>query len=317
MLVNGLNPKCRESGTLSWDDTRMARRRRGVSPSRPGWIGRKRDIGLSQSDTSAMSEYALALSEAEVGRYRLMAANALRLEAAHLRDAGVVPGAVVADVGCGPAAMSVELAAEVGPTGRVIGIERDERALATARSLVERSGVDNVELRAGTAEETGIQPGSVDVAMMRHVLAHNGGHEQSIVDHLATLPRAGGTVYLVDVDLTALRMIDADPELDDLAERYARFHAMRGNDPRMGLRLGHLLRAAGLEVASFTGTYTIIEAPPGMRPPAWAAREAMLADGAATTEDVERWRAAFSRSDAAATRPTIFAPSFVAVGRRP
>jgi len=264
-----------------------------------------------------MSEYALALSEAEVARYRMMAANALTLEEALLRAAGVGPGAVVADVGCGPAAMSVELAKEVGPDGRVIGIERDEQALATARSLVEQSGVTNVEVRAGTAEETGIEPGSVDLAMMRHVLAHNGGREQAIVDHLATLPRAGGSVYLVDVDLTALRMIDADPELDDLSEKYARFHAMRGNDPRIGLRLSHLLRAAGLEVASFTGSYTIIEAPPGMRPPSWAAREAMLAERAATVEDVERWGAAFSRSDAASTRPLIFAPGFVAFGRKP
>ncbi len=264
-----------------------------------------------------MTDYTLAVSEVEVARYRMMAAHALILEAAHLRAAGIVPGAVIADVGCGPAAMSVELAAEVGPSGRVIGIERDEQALAAARSLVEQSGVTNVELRAGSAADTGIEPGSVAVVMMRHVLAHNGGHEQSIVDHLATLPRAGGAVYLVDVDLTAFRLVDADPELDDLSDKYARFHATRGNNPSIGLRLSHLLRAAGLEVTSFTGGYSIIDAPPGMRPPSWAAREAMLAEGAATPEDVERWKAAFVRSDAAATRPMIFAPSFVAIGRKP
>lgn len=264
-----------------------------------------------------MTDYTLAISDVEVARYRMMAASALHLEAAQLQAAGVVPGAVVADVGCGPAAMSVELAAQVGPSGRIIGIERDEQALATARALVAQSGVTNVEVRAGNAADSGIEPGSVDVAMMRHVLAHNGGHEQSIVDHVATLPRSGGTVYLVDVDLTAMRIVDADPELDDMADKYARFHAMRGNDPRIGLRLSHLLRAAGLAVASFTGSYSIIEAPPGVRPPAWAAREAMLAEGAATTEDFERWNAAFARSDAAATRPLIFAPNFVAVGRKP
>jgi precorrin-6B methylase 2 len=264
-----------------------------------------------------MTDYTLRISDAEVARYRMMATNALILEEAQLRAAGVGPGAVVADVGCGPAAMSVELAAQVGPNGRIIGIERDEQALATARALVEQSGVSNVEVRAGNAAETGIEPGSADVVMMRHVLAHNGGHEQSIVDHLATLPRAGGTVYLVDVDLTAIRIVDADPELDDLTEKYARFHAMRGNDPRIGLRLSHLLRAAGLEVASFTGHYIIIDAPPGLRPPAWAARDAMLAEGAATPEDLERWNAAFECSDAAATRPLIFAPNFVAIGRKP
>src|SRR2546423_1043501 len=83
-----------------------------------------------------------------------------------------------------------------------------------------------------------------DYAMMRHVLAHNGGHEQAIVDPLATLPRPGGTVYLVDVDLAAVRILDADPELDDLSERYVRFHVARGDDPIVGLRLGNFLRAA-------------------------------------------------------------------------
>ena len=263
-----------------------------------------------------MTDYSLAISDVEVARYRMMAASALLLEAGQLRAAGVVPGAVVADVGCGPAAMSVELAAQVGPSGRVIGIERDEQALATARSLVQQSDVTNVEVRSGDAADSGVEPGSVDVAMMRHVLAHNGGHEPAIVDHLATLPRAGGTVYLVDVDLTAMRIVDADPELDDLADKYVRFHTMRGNDPRIGLRLSRLLQNAGLEVASFTGTYNIIDAPPGMRPPAWAARAAMLAEGAASSEDFERWNAVFARSDAAATRPLIFAPSFVAVGRK-
>lgn len=263
-----------------------------------------------------MTDYTLAVSDVEVARYRIMAAQAMVLEAAQMRAAGIVPGAVVADVGCGPAAMSVLLAAEVGPSGRVIGIERDERALAAARSVMEQSGVTNVEVRAGDAAASSIESGSVDVAMMRHVLAHNGGHEQSIVDHLATLPRTGGAVYLVDVDLTAFRVIDADPDLDDLSEKYARFHAMRGNDPRIGLRLRHLLVAAGLEVTSFTGGYNIIDAPPGMRPPAWAAREAMLAEGAAAPEDFERWGAAFARSDAAVSRPTIFAPSFVAIARK-
>jgi len=264
-----------------------------------------------------MADYTLAISDAEVARYRLMAENALLHEAAELRVAGVVPGAVVADVGCGPAAMSVTLAAEVGPSGRVIGIERDEAALATARSLVAATGVPNVELRAGDAAATGIAAGSVDVAMMRHVLAHNGGLEQFIVNHLATLPREGGTVYLVDVDLTAIRITDADPDLADVSEKYVRFHANRGNDPLVGLRLRDLLQNAGLDVLSFTGSYNIVTFAPGMRPPAWAAREAMLAEGAASADDLGRWEAAFARTDASAVRPVVFAPNFVAVGRKP
>jgi hypothetical protein len=69
-------------------------------------------------------------------------------------------------------------------------------------------------------------------------------------------------------------------------------------------------------VLTFVGYYSIIAAPPGMRAPAWAARAAMLSEGAASQEDIERWGAAFDRIDASPARPTIFAPTLVAVGRR-
>lgn len=267
-------------------------------------------------DAGGMADYTLAVSEAEIARYRMMAQHALSGETRQLALAGITTGADVADVGCGPAAMSVELAGLVGPTGSVIGVEREDTALAAAHHVVADSGHVNVELRQGTATATGIEAGSVDVAMMRHVLAHNGGDEQRIVDHLATLVRPGGSVYLVDVDLTAVRVLDADPDLADLTEVYAAFHAARGNDPRIGLRLGQLLARAGLEVVDFTGSYNILDMPPGIRPPLWAARDAMMAQGAATQADVDRWGAAFDRVDAATERPTLFAPTFLGIGRR-
>lgn len=61
----------------------------------------------------------------------------------------------------------------------------------------------NADVRRGQATDTGLGADSFDVAVLRHVLAHNGGTEQAIVDHLAALVRPGGAVYLVDVDLTA------------------------------------------------------------------------------------------------------------------
>jgi len=263
-----------------------------------------------------MADYTLAVSEAEIARYRLMAQVALAGEARQLELAGIAPGATVADVGCGPAAMSVELAALVGPDGRVIAVEREEEARAAARQVIAESGVGNVDLREGTATGTGIEPGSVDVVMMRHVLAHNGGDEQAIVDHLAALVRPGGAVYLVDVDLTGMRILDSDPALDGLVDRYADFHAARGNDPMIGLRLAQLLANAGLEVVEFSGSYNIIPMPPGVRPPLWAARDTMIAEGAATPDEVAQWGAAFDRLDTATERPTVFAPSFVGIGRK-
>jgi hypothetical protein len=153
--------------------------------------------------------------------------------------------------------------------------------------------------------------------MLRHVLAHNGGAEDAIVAHLATLLRPGGCLYLVDSDGTAIRSVPEDADLADLHERYVALHAGRGNDVHAGLWLGERLTRAGLELVAFSGTYTIRPMPPGIRPPSWAARETMLAEGLATDEDVARWARAFDRVDAAPRRPTLFVPTFAAVGRRP
>ena len=264
-----------------------------------------------------MADYTLRVSEVEVERYRIMAQHALERESQQLAAAGIVPGAIVADIGCGPAAMTVELARLVGPAGRAIGVERADEAIAAARDVVAQSGVTNVELIQGTATDTGIPPGSIDVAMMRHVLAHNGGDEQRIVDHLASLVRSGGSVYLVDVELSMLRFKDGDPDLHDVNERYVDFHAARGNDPQIGLKLGDLLANAGLDVVSFAGFFNIFPAPPGMRPPQVAARDMMIAQGTITAADADRWEAAFNRLDVAPVRPTLFTPVFIGIGRKP
>lgn len=262
-----------------------------------------------------MTEYTLDVSAPEIRRYRLMAERARTDDAELWHRAGIGPGAVVADVGCGPGAVSVLVAEIVGPTGRVIGIEPDETARTAAHQLIAEAGVGNVQVRPGTATSTDLRPTSVDVAMLRHVLGHNGPQEQEIVGHLAGIVRQGGSVYLVDVDGTALRLLDAEPELTDLFAKYRELHRRRGDDLRAGLRLGRLLDRAGLEVLVHEGRYSILPLPPGLRPPAWAAREAMVSQGIASEDDLRRWERAFARMDEAPVRPTLFMPWFVALGK--
>ncbi|HEY7145860.1 MAG TPA: methyltransferase domain-containing protein [Streptosporangiaceae bacterium] len=264
-----------------------------------------------------MSEYSLAISEAEIRRYMMMAERAQASEAALWQSAGIVPGAVVADVGCGPAAVSVCMAAMVAPAGRVIGVDFDEAALAAAKRVVEHAGAGNVELVLGRAAGTGLAPGSADVAVLRHVLGHNGSGEQPIVDHLAGLVRPGGAVYLVDVDWTAGRLLGANAGFNDLQAKYVQFHQGRGNDGQSGLRLGQLLVRAGLEVVTHDGRYAISTAPRGARGPAWAARDSLVAAGIATRDDVEYWQESFDRMDNAQPRPTVFVAYFYAIGRKP
>ena len=264
-----------------------------------------------------MAEYSLQLSDVELARYELMAAKALEVEADLWAKAGVVAGATVADIGCGPGAMSVALARQVGPEGRVLAVDGAAEAVAMARAVAERAGVANVTVEEASAEATPVPAGSVDVVMIRHVLAHNGGREAAIVGHAATLVRPGGSVYLIDVDVSALRTRPVAADLDDLNERYRQWHEQKGNDLSVGLRLAELLEGAGLEPVEFRGRFDIVPMPPGVRPPSWAAKDSLLAAGLATDDDIARWETAFSRLDALEKRPLVFAPVFCAIGRRP
>ena len=146
--------------------------------------------------------------------------------------------------------------------------------------------------------------------MLRHVLAHNGGAEDAIVAHLATLVRPGGCLYLVDADLTAIRVIPQaeHPDLVDLQERYLAFRAANGDDNAAGLRLAERVVRAGLELVEFRGRYVIREVSPRLRSPAWAAREPTVAAAMATAEDLRRMGPGLS-GNGAAPPATFFAPT--------
>jgi SAM-dependent methyltransferase len=277
---------------------------------------------VSPRNMTRAQTYALRLSDDELGRYRMMAARA-RVEEGELWTlAGLVPGARVADVGCGPGAMLVALAEAVGPSGHVVGVDADPAAVAAARAALAAARLADAavapgDVRQGRAENTGLPPASVDTAVLRHVLAHNGGAEQRIVDHLTTLVRPGGHVYLLDVDMDTVAMRPTLPEAVELHTCYQRWHERQGNDPHIGRRLPDLGRGAGLQVVAYRGWTVGGPAPRGMRGPAWAAREELVRAGLATTADVARWDAAFAALDAAPERPEMNLDLFAAVCRRP
>jgi SAM-dependent methyltransferase len=260
--------------------------------------------------------YTLKVSEAEIDRYRRMAQSARKLEADSWTLAGIVPGARVADVGCGPGLPLCEMAKAVAPGGEATGVEREPGTVATATAILEREGIANARVVAGDAGATGLEPGTFDVVMMRHVLAHNGGREQEIVDHLATLVRPGGHVYLVDVDATAIRAVLPNPEFEELMTRYIELHEELGNDLSVGLRLPMFLDAAGLEVIERRGVFDSLERSSGMRGPAWAARETLIERGFATEADFVRWEAAIVRDAEAPGLKLIYFPVLWAIGRR-
>ena len=261
--------------------------------------------------------YALELSEPERARYREMAKRAREQEADRWQRYGVVPGARVADVGCGPGAVLVVLADLVGSSGSVTGVEPNAEARAAALEEIQHSGLDNAGVVAGVGTATTLEAGTYDLVMIRHVLFHVGDAVQAVLEHAVTLLRPGGHLYTVDVDLTARRFSVDDADFEEQAQRYTDFQRNRGNNVDIGPHLGPLLARAGLEVREHEG---VVQKVPGELlaiggGPMVAARHEMLAAGTITEEDARRYDAAAQRV-AAIPHAAIFMPAYLAVGRK-
>lgn len=84
--------------------------------------------------------------------------------------AGIQPGEVVLDIGSG-AGMDAFLAArQVGPTGKVIGVDMTPAMLERARRAASQAGLEQVEFRQGQAEALPVEDNSIDVIISNCVI---------------------------------------------------------------------------------------------------------------------------------------------------
>jgi SAM-dependent methyltransferase len=263
--------------------------------------------------------YALELSDLEKVRFQRMAQRAMEREGDLMRGAGIVPGARIVDMGCGPGAMLVELARIAGEGGEAVGVEPDPSARAAAAQAIADASLSNARVVEGTGAASGLEEGAWDAVMVRHVLFHVGAQAHDVVAHAAALVRPGGHVYLVDTDISAMRLEPDDAEAFEIFRRYGAFQRARGNDPGIGPRLHVLLAGAGLVVTAVDASFAVIPAEllaASGGGAATAAQHAMMAAGALTEDEVEH----FARArEVAFANPLAraFLPQFVAVGRRP
>jgi SAM-dependent methyltransferase len=83
---------------------------------------------------------------------------------------GLRPGEAVVEVGSGAGLDSILAAGQVGPAGRVIGVDMTEAMLAKARHNTASVGAANVEFRRGYAEELPVPAGIADVVISNGVI---------------------------------------------------------------------------------------------------------------------------------------------------
>ena len=123
------------------------------------------------------------------------------------------PGARVVDVGSGAGFDSFIAATQVGPTGRVIGIDMTPEMLTKSRATAEQLQFGHVEFREGLAENLPVENGWADVVISNGVI-NLCADKQAVFAEIHRVLRPGGTLQFADiangrpVPIEAMRDVD-------------------------------------------------------------------------------------------------------------
>ena len=191
------------------------------------------------------SEYMLRVAATSIGQaYKTLA----------LRQLALAPGDTVVDMGCGPGADLRRYAEAVGPTGRVVGIDYDDIAVQNAQ--VRTADLPQVEVWSADIHAVDVPTGSVEAVHADRVLQHVRDPAAAVAE-ASRIMTSGGRAVFAEPDWRTLVIDHPEPRLPESFTRYVVDHQVR--NPRVGIALPRLSRAAGLAVTSIVPVTTVFD----------------------------------------------------------
>jgi len=191
------------------------------------------------------SEYALGSTDAEHSRLIRQALRLAPVTERLLREAGIGPGQRILDLGSGVGDVAMLAARLVSPSGEVVGIERDSRSIARARTRIADAKLLNVSFTECDVSQVQ-SAGPFDAAIGRFILQFI-PDPVAVLRCLSQLVRPGGVVVFQEVSYAALLALCAHLPLWSACVSAARETIQRaGANPEMGVALHRNFQDAGL-----------------------------------------------------------------------
>jgi ubiquinone/menaquinone biosynthesis C-methylase UbiE len=195
--------------------------------------------------TNPAAHYALGSTDAEHQRLIRQAALLVPLTERLFREAGIAAGQRVLDIGSGVGDVAMLVAKLVGPSGEVVGIERDPRSIARARSRVTGAGLHNVTLtQSDVSQVASDRP--FDAAVGRFILQFL-PDPVAVLRSLSQLVRPGGVLAFQEVSYAPFLLLSAHlPLWSAAASLLHEAISHSGANAEIGLALHRIYQEAGL-----------------------------------------------------------------------
>lgn len=164
------------------------------------------------------------------------------------RRAGFSVGQSLLDVGCGPGHAAVDLAEIVGPTGRVIAMDRSRRFLDFLEQTRTRRGLGQIEVRELDLDVDPLPEVQADGAWCRWVFAFVRGRRE-LLARLGRAIRPGGVaVFHEYYDYRTWRYVPRSAVIEEFVQAVMAGWRANGGEPDVGIELPRWLEEEGFEI---------------------------------------------------------------------